>query len=222
MKKIRILNITFDEEIKAWELPAFRGGIISKIGRENVLFHNHIGEDGFRQKYPLIQYKSIARKPAIICIEQGVEEIHNFFENKDWSMEITQRKLDMKIDKLNMNQFTMQVWDKLFPYSLRNWLALNQENYPKYMKLEGIIEKIAFLENILKANILSFAKGIGWEVDNQIKLQITNLDEPRLMTHKKQKMMAFSLNFKTNVFLPNFIGIGKGASFGFGTVKNSD
>jgi len=219
MKKIRILQITFDEEIKAWEVPAFRGGIIDKIGKDNVLFHNHVGEEDFRRRYPLIQYKSIARKPAIICVEEGVDEIHNFFENRDWSLQFKDRKLNMKIDKLNMHQFTMQVWDKMFNYSVRNWLALNQENYLKYKDIEGAGKRIAFLENILKANILSFAKGIDWEIENQIQLEIIDWIDPKLMTYKKQKLMAFGFNFKTNVFLPDFIGIGKGASTGFGTVK---
>jgi len=219
MKKIRILQISFDDEIKQWEIPAFRGGIISKIGRDNVLFHNHVGDEDFRFAYPLIQYKAIAGKPAILCIEQGVDEIHNFFQNKDWSMSISGRKLEMKLDKLNMNQFTMQVWDTLFQYSIINWLALNNENYPAFLKLTGMGEKISFLENILRANILSFGKGIEWEVGDKINLQITNWNEPKLLPHKQQKLMAFAFNFKTNVFLPDFIGLGKGASFGFGTVK---
>jgi len=32
-------------------------------------------------------------------------------------------------------------------------------------------------------------------------------------------MLAFNIEFKTNVFLPNFIGLGKGVSIGFGTIK---
>jgi len=62
-------------------------------------------------------------------------------------------------------------------------------------------------------------KGIEWEVGDKINLQITNWNEPKLLPHKQQKLMAFAFNFKTNVFLPDFIGLGKGASFGFGTVK---
>ncbi len=219
MKKIRILNILFDDEIKQWEVPAFRGGIISKIGRDNVLFHNHVGDDDFRFAYPLIQYKCIGGKPAILCIEQGVDEIHKFFENKDWSMEISGRKLEMKLDKLNVNQFNLQVWETMFSYSIIHWLALNSENYPVFLKLTGMGEKISFLENILRANILSFGKGIGWEVGDKIKLQITNWNEPKLMPYKGIKRMAFAFNFKTNVFIPNYLGMGKGSSFGFGTVK---
>ena len=50
-------------------------------GRENTLFHNHLGKD-YRFSYPLIQYKRIRKKPHLFCIEDGVDEVHHFFENK--------------------------------------------------------------------------------------------------------------------------------------------
>ncbi len=213
------MQVIFDSEIKAYEVPAFRGAIIKKVGQENILFHNHLNGNGFLYKYPLIQYKTIHRHPAIVCVDYGVDEIHKFFENKDWSINISGRWLDMKIDKLNMNQFTMNVWDKHFKYNIRNWIALNQENYKKYMEMEALSEKTEFLERLLKANILSFAKGIDWQVAKPVELKITDIKELRPVRLKQQKVLGFNLDFKTNVFLPNNIGLGKSVSLGFGNVK---
>ena len=218
MKKIRILQVSFDTEIKAYEIPAFRGAVIEKAGKEHILFHNHT-ENGFRYKYPLIQYKRIAGKPAVICIEKGVDEIHHFFENKDWSVQISGEKKELKIKRLNVNQFTMQVWDKRFNYSLINWLALNSLNYKKYQELEGLIEKTQFLENLLTANILSFAKGIDWTIEKDISVKIKDVTGTRILPYKKQKMQVYDIEFSINIFLPNFIGLGKGVSVGFGSVK---
>jgi len=217
-KKIRILQVIFDSEIKAYEVPAFRGAIIKKVGQENILFHNHLN-NGYLYKYPLIQYKTIHRHPAIVCVDYGVDEIHKFFENKDWSINISDRWLDMKIDKLNMNQFTMNVWDKHFKYNIRHWIALNQENYKKYMAMDSLVEQTTFLEALLKANILSFAKGIDWQVPKPVELSITEIKEVRPVRLKKQKVLGFNLDFKTNVFLPNNIGLGKSVSLGFGNVR---
>jgi hypothetical protein len=218
IKKVRLLQIQFSSEIKRYELPAFRAAIAEKAGKEHVLFHNHT-ETGFRQKYPLIQYKSINGKPAIICLEEAVEEIHHFFKQQDWSIKIGTETREMKIDGLNLNQFTMQVWDKKFKYSIINWLALNQENFKKYQELTGVVEKNQFLEQKLTGNILSFAKGIEWTIEKQIELKITENTGSKILPHKGVKLMAFNLEFETNVFLPNFLGLGKGAGFGFGTVK---
>jgi hypothetical protein len=219
IKKIRILNVSFDHEIKGFELPAFRGAIIEKVGKDNLLFHNHFDDTRFRYSYPLIQYKQINHKPAIFCVDFGVDEIHKFFEQRDWSLKISDRVLDMRIDSLQMNQFTMQVWDKKWKYSITNWLALNQENYKKYNELDSLTEKIQMLENTMKGNILSLAKGIDWTVDKQIELNIVDIKNTHAVTKKKKMALAFDLDFTTNVFLPNYIGLGKSVSLGFGMVK---
>jgi hypothetical protein len=218
-KKIRILSIIFDTELKPYEVPALRGAIVEKVGKENLVFHNHLNDHAFLYRYPLIQYKQISGKPAIICIEFGVDEIHKFFEKRDWSIQIGGRWLDMKIYRLQMNQFTMQVWENFFNYNIRNWIALSQENYLKYTQFENDKEQKDFLERTLIGNIISFAKGIEWDVDKQIQLKITLPINTRTVTLKEKKLLGFNLDFKTNVFLPNNIGLGKSVSLGFGNIK---
>jgi len=220
IKKIRILNVIFDTEILGHEIPAFRGAIVNKVGtKDTLLFHNHTGNNEFNYKYPLIQYKQISKKPAIVCIDQGVDEIHKFFENKNWDLDISGRTLSMKIDKLNMNQFTMQVWNKHFQYNIHHWIALNQENFPKFQAIDNLTDRILFLENTLKANILSFAKGIEWAVDKQIEVKIQDLNQMRPVNLKGKKVTGFDVQFTSNVFLPNFIGLGKSVSLGYGVVR---
>lgn len=221
MKQIKVLTVSFDTKIENFEIPAFRGAIVEKAGRDSTLFHNHLSQDTFLYKYPLIQYKTISGRPAIVCIDQGVDEIHKYFENRDWSIKISDRHLEMKIHQLNMNQFTMQVWDKKWFYTIYNWIALNQDNYQKYLAMESLADQISFLENTLKANILSFAKGIGWEVDKTIELSIRQVLMTKPVKLKGQKVLGFTLDFSTNVFVPNYIGLGKSVSLGYGVVHSN-
>ena len=218
MKKIRILHIEFEDEIAAREIPAFRGAIVKTAGVGNILYHNHI-DNKFRYSYPLIQYKQINRHPAIICIEEGVEEIHHFFNNKQEGLVLGGRQYELKLSSLNLNQFTMQVWDKSFHYHIRNWLPFSQENYKKYKEINDKLSQLEFLEKILTGNILSFAKGIGWHVEKEIKLRINEIKAEKVLYVKSARREAMSLNFTTNIFLPNYIGLGKNASVGFGVVK---
>lgn len=74
------------------------------------------------------------------------------------------------------------------------------------------------LENLLTANILSMAKGLGVHFERQVECKITAMEEPRLTTYKGVKMMAFDAEFKSNVSLPDYVGLGKGVSLGMGTV----
>lgn len=154
-------------------------------------------------KYQLIQYKVINKQTAIQCIDYGVDEIHKFFEKKSRNIVISERVLDMKIKSLQLNQFTMQVWNKKFDYSIHNWIVLNQENYPKYQALEILTERISFLKKTLIANIISFAIGIEWTIDKPIKLHIKEIKDTKSVTLKGKKIKGFDMDFTCNVFLPN-------------------
>ncbi|MEA3451811.1 MAG: CRISPR-associated endonuclease Cas6 [Bacteroidota bacterium] len=221
MNKLRILQVIFNPEIELFQIPAFRGAVIDKAGRESILFHNHT-KDGFRYKYPLIQYKRINKKAAIICIEEGVDEIHKFFENPNWQVKLYEQEVELKVDKLFVNQFNMNVWDKLFPYRIFNWVALNEKNQKAYEEMDSLADKIHLLERIMTANILSFAKGINWhiEADKKIEIKISKILYEGTTKYKKIHRPVFDVEFKTNVFIPNFIGLGKAASHGYGIVHS--
>jgi len=155
-----------------------------------------------------------------VCIDEGVDEIHKYFEQPDWNLWIGDRKLEMKVDRLNLNQFNLQVWNVSFEYNIYNWIALSQENYEKYKLLDTDDERVSMLERILTGNILAFAKGVGWTVDKPIVLKITNTPRTKPVSLKGQKVLGFDLQFRTNVSLPNYIGLGKSVSIGFGLIKH--
>jgi hypothetical protein len=211
--------VQFDTSIEGYELPAFRGAIAAKVGLEHDWFHNHLSDEQFAYRYPLIQYKRVGKNPTILCLDQGVEEIHKYFEKSNWDIQIGERTVAMKIARLDLNQFTMQVWDKRFRYHIQNWLALNQKAFAEYQALTGLAEKITYLERKMVNHIVIFAKDIAWQLEDTIEVKITAMNEPRPVRYKDQKFLGFNLDFETNVFLPNYIGLGGKVGFGFGVVK---
>jgi len=215
--KIRTLIVQFSNEISAQEIPFLRGAIIAASGGENVLFHNHLGDNGFRYSYPLIQYKRINRRAAIVCIGEGTEAIGEFFQNTDFEIMLGKRPVTLTVDTVRANQTLFQLWEGQFRYQMRNWLALNQKNYHEYNKLETEVERIQFLERKLVGNILSFAKSMGVFFEGTVTAKICNLQ--RCLVHIKGiPMGGFDVEFISNVSLPNFIGFGREVSLGFGTV----
>lgn len=220
MKQVKSLTIVFNNELKAHEIPAFRGAVVKKVGREHVLFHNHLSDTEFVNSYPCIQYKSIGGKPAIFCIEEGVDEMYKFFTKKDWNLELSNRMLELKVERLDMKQVNLQVWDKKFNYRISSWVALNPLNYQKFLKIQDPAERHDFLSKILIGNILSMAKGIGWDVDKPIALKIIELQREKRVLIKGVKVTAFDLLFETNVYLPNNIGLGKSVSHGYGILRH--
>ena len=217
-KDIRILLITFDFELSHYEINRFRGAIVKTTGNKNNLFHNHT-EKGTIYRYPLIQYKRLGKKAALICVEQGIEGIQDFFSATDWNLEIGEEKHNVKVEQLKVRPHRVGIWEQHFHFRINNWLPLNQPNYKKYHSLTGLSEKVQLLGQILTGHILSFLEGIDFLADKQIDVQISNINTERVVPYKNQDMQAFSLTFGTNVSLPNFIGLGKGSSVGFGVVK---
>lgn len=222
MKRVRILTVDFSEEISQIEVPKFRGAIINQVDAENsdtVLFHNHLEDGTLRNKYPLIQYKRNRQKAQIVCLDAGVDEINRLFTSNTFRFKLGDRAIETEVDDIHLKTHVLQVWDKMFRYKVRDWLALNQKNYLVYRRLESDSEKTAFLESILKGNILSMAKGLDWHVDKEIKLSVLKIERTKTLQYRDAEMIGFDVVFETNVSLPSRMGIGKGASIGFGTIQ---
>jgi len=217
-KQIRLLQVIFDLKINFSEIPFFRGAIIKTTRGENNLFHNHSPE-GNIYRYPKIQYKLINGNASLLCVEEGIEGIQDFFSRTDWKLQIEKQKKEIKVENIKVHQHRVAVWENWFDYRITNWLPLNQDNYIKFKVLEDLTERISFLEKIMQSNILSFLQGIDLYVDEKIEVKIKSIRGERLMNYKDQQMQAFTLVFRTNISLPNYIGLGKGSSVGFGVIK---
>jgi len=219
MKKIKVLKVQFDLPITQDELPLFRGAVISMVGKENILYHNHKENDELRYAYPLIQYKRIHKKAALVCVgDDGTESIGAFFSRGSNHVQLGDKECDLNVEQIKADTYVVQIWNSMFTYRIRRWLPLNQENYEKYMALESIADKYVMLERLLIGNVLSFAKGVDVHFDNQVQCKITAVDDPYIVNYKGVKMMSFDAEFKTNVSLPDYVGLGKGVSLGMGTV----
>lgn len=216
---IKTFRLNFSNPISFNEIPYLRGAIIKITKKQEILFHNHNKDNTFRYDYPLIQYKRINGNAAIIFIERGTDKIIDFINNNKDIADIGNRKTTLEIEKVDANDTIVQIWESEFTYSIRKYLPLNKINYEKYIQTDDIIEKYQILENVLVGNILSFAKGMGIYFNNKIKVTILQVDEPKVYRFKNIKMMGFDIRFKSNVSLPDYIGLGKGVSIGFGMIK---
>lgn len=77
MSKIKYLHIVFSEKIQAYDIPKFRAAVIEKSKRESNLFHNHLKDDKFVYRYPLIQYKVTDRKASLLCLNDGTRRFYS-------------------------------------------------------------------------------------------------------------------------------------------------
>ena len=219
MSRIKRLYVRFRNKLRNDEIEFFRGAVLSKMQDASVLFHNHIG-DNFRYSYPLIQYKRLSGKATIVCLEEGTEAIGQFFSAGDFCFQIGTRDVKMEIASVQAKQVLVQLWHTEFTYWMTRWLPFNEENYRSYKQMEGLGERFLFLEKTLIGNILSFAKGLRIYFENEVVCKILEVENPYWVWYKGVRMMAFNVRFKTNVSLPDGIGLGIGASLGNGVLTS--
>lgn len=215
--KLPILIVQFNNEITPQEIQLFRGAVIASLNEKDILFHNHT-ENGVVYHYPRIQYKRIHKKAAIICIKEGIKSIGELFCAGNYHYKFGEREVDMRIDTINTYQTDIDFCEEPKRYRLLNWLPLNSENYKEYQEIEGMAHRITFLEEKLIGNLLSFFTEMGFRAEQKIELHITDITGQRLAHYKGVRLMAFDIEFKVNLALPQYIGLGKSASIGFGTL----
>ena len=220
MFKLPTIIIQFDQEIDPNAIPFFRGAVIASLEQKNILFHNH-DEDKLRYSYPLIQYKCIHRKAAVMGVGKGIEVISQLLGSHDFCCQIGNEKVDMHVESVNAYDNEIMLTEATdYRYRLRNWLPLNSENYAKYQQAESLVDRVLLLERVLVGNILSFlsGKGIDIHLEEKLNLHITDIAGQRPYTYKDVIFMAFDIEFKANILLPQYIGIGKNASVGCGVL----
>lgn len=193
-----------------------RGYIANKYKHYPIL-HHHIEEAGYLYTYPQIQYKQIGGTPIILGIEEGVEIL------KKISDDLTELKLGKskyEVESIQMTQMNAEFGpcrENHHYKFITHWLALNPANYERYKGMNDWKEKKEFLNGILVGNILSMCKSLDYVVTSKLYVH-SRLDDEKI-EFKGVPVIGFIGEFRVNFQIPEFFGLGKGVSQGFGVVK---
>ncbi len=220
LNKTPYLTLYFKQNLAPYELPLLRSAILKAVQKQHVLYHNHKG-GMFRQDYPLIQYKSIKGKAAVIYLSDGVEAIPLLFNATDKIIYLSNHNKDINLSVeqiVSKNYTLMPAQEALFFYKIRNWLPLHNEHYTKYHQIEEKHNKISFLKQHLVKNIITFMKGVSAYPCNHITIGTFEIKQEKWISFKDIKFKGFDVFFSTNAFLPPYIGLGKGAAHNYGVI----
>lgn len=214
--EILLLKLMVDTNLDKSDSRKLRG-YLGNLFRDDPYAHQHNPDGNFIYRYPYIQYKIINGSCLLIGFNEGTGVIKKVFNNLKiinldgkWE-EILRKGLESYSTSFSLsseqNQYTF----------LTPWLALNERNYEQYQKSESWAKKKEFLEKILIGNIISMSKGLGYTVPGPIKANILKIREIRTAL-KGTPMLGFLGTFRVNFEIPDYWGIGKSVSRGFGTV----
>lgn len=214
--KYTIVNLILKTDSKLTAAPTKVRGYIGNTYPDYPILHNHYSNDKFLYSYPFVQYKVINGDILIVGIDEGAELI------KKIAPELSCLKLDKEYEItekiIHEREFDIKPSSEEKHYKfLTPWLGLNQSNYKKYTNTSSWKDKKDILNRVLVGNLLSMSKGLGIIVNKRLYAK-THFEE-KIVEYKGVKMNAFMGEFKIHYDIPDYFGLGKGVSQGFGCIK---
>jgi len=193
-------------------------GFFGNLYRNRPEFHGHRGDE-LIYKHPLIQYKVFGGSAVVTGLKEGAYLLKAVPSLEH--LEIYHEKYPILKQTLSSDNVPFGLTDKLLTYAFATpWIGLNEDNYDNYLSLKHNQTKIrSLLVRILIGNILSMSKSLGYVVKDNIQLE-ADLGETKTVKIKDDvELIGFHGNFETNFMIPDFWGIGKFSSRGYGSVK---
>jgi hypothetical protein len=164
--------------------------------------------------YPRLQYKVVRGAPMIAAIGEGCEllwEIYDKIDNlpdPDWP--VTEKRV---IEK----QAPFGCCDEYIKYRfLTPWLSLPNDLFNKFLASESKVKE-QMLCRALDGYLKSISKSLGYEPKKEIRIKFNAKDN--YIFQRDIRTAGLFGSFIVNFEIPNFLGIGKSVSRGYGAIK---
>jgi hypothetical protein len=174
----------------------------------------------FIHRYPVVQCKQIKSMLMVIGISQGADLLQEISGGgKEFRFGETTCIISGRDQGIRNEAFSIS--DKIHTYEfLTPWVALNQQNAKKFYDLKGKPERDAFMQKILTGNLSTLAKSIDYDLPAPLSCESRVRFKRERIHH--ENVMVFLGTFRTNLRIPDYLGIGQSVSFGFGTIRCID
>ena len=219
---LNILHLYIITDRKIEETPSQLRGFIGMKFRKYPEVHHHKNSDEVSKliySYPKIQYKINNNRAIILGIgNKNIDILKKVVLNVK-KLELGKNIYDIQEIKVHLLESEFKAFSdqdrKLYTF-ITPWIALNVKNYKRFQK-SNITERRELLNKILIGNILSISKYLGYTVS--IPLSVDLEVYPTKVQYKSIDLIGFKGNFNINFSIPDYLGIGKAVSHGFGTIK---
>ena len=214
-KSTLLLNNVY---LKPSQIHKFRG-FVGNAFKDHDLIHNHDEKGNPIYRYPLIQFKLIDKTPAIIAITDKAVNIFSELFMKLDKIVIEDTVIPVFEKDLKVEEVEFGYSDEIFMYEFVSpWIGLNQKNFIKYNEA-GWEEKNEMLKRVMTGNVLSMAKHLDCWLSKDQKIKIDIKLKEKEVNLKGKSMTGFNGIIKANFLIPDYLGIGKSVSRGFGALK---
>jgi hypothetical protein len=174
----------------------------------------------FIHRYPIVQCKQIKSTLMVIGVGQGAGLLQEIAGGaKEFRFGDTISIISGRDQEIRNETFGNS--DKIHTYEfLTPWLALNQQNAKKFYGLKGKPERDAFMKSILSGHLTTLAKSIDYDLPAPLSCESRVRFKRERIHH--ENVMVFLGTFRTNLTIPDYLGVGLSVSQGFGTIRSID
>jgi hypothetical protein len=217
---LKTLRLTLKSDRPVEEAAAKLRGFFATRFNEYALLHQHIDVDKLLYRYPRIQYKIIEGAAIVLGIEEGAEVLKEIYDKYD-TIELGENEYTIVERGIALKEEEFGIATEILSYEfITPWIALSQQNYQRYLESKRE-ERRELLRRTLIGNILSASKGLDYVVLDDIRLEIGRLRRQKCVI-KGTPFIGFIGGFMVNFTIPDYMGLGKSVSRGFGTVRRVD
>jgi hypothetical protein len=213
---LRMYNLSLEPEyplrFSADELRSF----LNKKMAEYITLHKD-DTAGFIHRYPVLQCKQIKTGLIMIGISQGAGWLCRSTHDRtilgtgESTCRITARDPAIRSEPFGVADASI-TYEFLTP-----WLALNQQHAKKFYDLNGKLQRDAFMQNLLTAQLATLVKSLDYAITVPVGCEA----KVRFRRNRigRENVMVFLGKFRTNLHIPDYLGIGLSISQGYGTIK---
>jgi hypothetical protein len=213
---LRIFILTLEPEyplvFSVEELRSF----LNKELAEFMALHR-TNTTGFVYRYPVVQAKQVKRDLIVIGVSQGADCLCQSIRDRETlgagenTCRITACDPEFRSETFGVTD-TVAAYEFLTPY-----LALNQQHAKQFYDLNGKAQRDAFLQTLLSTHLATLAKSLDYRITTPVRCEAkVRFKRDRIAN---ENVMVFLGKFRTNLRIPDYLGIGRLVSQGYGTIK---
>ncbi len=200
-----------------FSLPGLRSELLRQLAAFMASGSGEALDEHVLHRYPAVQVKQIGAGLHVLGICQGARFLQELTMSRTTILDGNNRSAIVDRDMvIRQEEFgidgTMHEYEFLTP-----WLALNQQYARKFYDLNGKPARDAFMDRLLLTHLTTLAKSL----DVHLTAPVTCAAHVRFKRERidRENVIVFLGKFRTNLRIPDHLGLGQSVSQGFGTVR---
>lgn len=198
-------------------IPQWRGAVVETAGRDADIFHNHRPEGPATLHRPaLIHYRCAGGHAVLWGMNEGADALLRWHGELSDAIYMGGRAYATNPVALQRSRQTLEIEADWHYYRIKDYLALNTQNYRAWLGEHRLLARMKMLEQALAAHLLAFCQAAGFWLPAHLEVELVEWHGYQKTRYHGVEMVSFELTYRTKLALPDGVALGKAVSHGFG------